>query len=131
MSLQVRSGSISIWMSECGSDKVEISPVLYILALCPQRHSSESTGLTSGDQSAVEPPGPFPNPEVKRRSADGIGTIGPVRVGRCQVNARLQEIGVGLFFWLSVRFACDCKRLVRLQNTAPLSQRSSKFGFRD
>ena len=47
----------------------------------------------------MEPPGPFPNPEVKRRSADGIGTIGPVRVGRCQVYARLQEIGVGLFFW--------------------------------
>jgi hypothetical protein len=55
-------------------------------------------GLTSGDQSALEPPGPIPNPEVKRRSADGSGTIGSVRVGRCQVYARLQEIGAGLFF---------------------------------
>ena len=48
--------------------------------------------LTSGDQSAVEPPGPIPNPEVKRRSADGSETIGLVRVGRRQVYARLQVI---------------------------------------
>jgi hypothetical protein len=68
------------------------------IARCPQRPSPDHTGLPSGDQSAVEPPGPFPNPEVKRRSADGIGTIGPVRVGRCQVYARLQAIGAGLFF---------------------------------
>jgi hypothetical protein len=48
----------------------------------------------------VEPPGPIPNPEVKRCSADGIETIGLVRVGRRQVYARLQVIGVGLFFVL-------------------------------
>ena len=54
--------------------------------------------LPSGDQSAVEPPGPIPNPEVKRRSADGSETIGLVRVGRRQVYARLQAIGAGLFF---------------------------------
>ena len=41
--------------------------------------------LSSGGQSAVEPPGPIPNPEVKRCSADGSGTIGPVRVGRRQL----------------------------------------------
>ena len=45
-------------------------------------------GPPSGGQSAVEPPGPIPNPEVKRCSADGIGTTGPVRVGRRQVFAR-------------------------------------------
>jgi hypothetical protein len=33
----------------------------------------------------VEPPGPIPNPEVKRCSADGSETIGLVRVGRRQV----------------------------------------------
>ncbi|MEY5019538.1 MAG: hypothetical protein RLZ22_626, partial [Verrucomicrobiota bacterium] len=38
--------------------------------------------------SVVEPPGPIPNPEVKRHSANGSGTIGPVRVGRRQVYAR-------------------------------------------
>jgi hypothetical protein len=46
--------------------------------------------LPSGDQSAVEPPGPIPNPEVKRCSANGSETIGLVRVGRRQVYARLQ-----------------------------------------
>jgi hypothetical protein len=46
----------------------------------------------------VEPPGPIPNPEVKRRSADGSGTIGPVRVGRRQVYTRLQlTLGPGSF----------------------------------
>ena len=43
--------------------------------------------MPSGDQSAVEPPGPIPNPEVKRCSADGSETIGLVRVGRRQVFA--------------------------------------------
>ena len=62
-----------------------------------QSPSPDQTGLPSGDQSAVEPPGPIPNPEVKRRSANGSGTIGPVRVGRRQVYARLQAIGAGLF----------------------------------
>ena len=46
----------------------------------------------------VEPPGPIPNPEVKRRSANGSETIGLARVGRRQVYARLQAIGAGLFF---------------------------------
>ena len=55
--------------------------------------------LPSGDQSVVEPPGPIPNPEVKRRSADGSGMKGPARVGRRQVNARLQHpLGPGSFF---------------------------------
>ena len=56
------------------------------------------TGLPSGDHSEAEPPGPIPNPEVKRRSADGSGTIGPVRVGRCQVYARFhREMEPGFF----------------------------------
>ena len=56
-----------------------------VLELDGKRHAPPI--LTSGDQSAVEPPGPIPNPEVKRCSADGSGTIGPVRVGRRQVYA--------------------------------------------
>ena len=43
----------------------------------------------SGDQSAMEPPGPIPNPEVKRCRADGSWANGPARVGRCQLYARL------------------------------------------
>ena len=38
----------------------------------------------SGGHSKLEPPGPIPNPEVKRLCADGSWTIGPVRVGRRQ-----------------------------------------------
>ena len=63
------------------------------------RDPAPQAGLPSGDQSVVEPPGPIPNPEVKRRSANGSGTIGPVRVGRRQVFARLQlTLGPGSFF---------------------------------
>ena len=63
-----------------------------------QRPSPDRTGLPSGDQSEVEPPGPIPNPEVKRLSANGSGTIGPVRVGRRQVYAPSMETWTGLFF---------------------------------
>ena len=47
----------------------------------------------------MEPPGPIPNPEVKRCCADGSWAKGPARVGRCQVFARLlrkKEPGVFL-----------------------------------
>ena len=54
--------------------------------------------LPSGDQSEVEPPGPIPNPEVKRLSANGSGTTGPVRVGRRQVYAPSMVTWTGLFF---------------------------------
>jgi hypothetical protein len=65
-----------------------------------QRPSPAQTGLPSGGQSVVEPPGPIPNPEVKRRSADGIGTTGPVRVGRRQVFARPRVTsGPGAFLY--------------------------------
>ena len=82
-------GNFSVWMSESGRKKP---------GSVPQSPSPDQTGLPSGDQSAVEPPGPIPNPEVKRCSANGSGTIGLVRVGRRQVYARLQAIGAGLFF---------------------------------
>ena len=45
---------------------------------------SRSPRPASGDHSAVEPPVPIPNTEVKRRSANGSRTTGPARVGRCQ-----------------------------------------------
>ena len=64
-----------------------------------QKQESLPLKLPSGDQSEVEPPGPIPNPEVKRLSANGSGTIGPVRVGRRQVFARIQlTLGPGSFF---------------------------------
>jgi hypothetical protein len=51
----------------------------------------------------MEPPGSIPNPEVKRSCADGSWTIGPVRVGRCQVIWLLpSENSVGAFFILTL-----------------------------
>ena len=49
----------------------------------------------SGDHSAVEPPVPIPNTEVKRRSANGSRTTGPARVGRCQINSPFPSLGTG------------------------------------
>jgi hypothetical protein len=74
-------------MSASGLEK---EPMLTQHSSDPQSPSFDwrkdaNPGLPSGDQSAVEPPGPIPNPEVKRRSADGSETIGLVRVGRRQV----------------------------------------------
>ena len=84
-----------------GINKARLSVTKYI-AQIPRVLVPEAVQLPlklpSGDQSAVEPPGPIPNPEVKRRSANGSETIGLVRVGRRQVYARLQAIGAGLFF---------------------------------
>ena len=63
----------------------------------------KTPSLPSGDQSGVEPPGPIPNPEVKRPSADDSGTTGPVKVGRRQVNARHFAMqSAGLFFYREV-----------------------------
>lgn len=94
---------ISVWMSGSGQGSGWWQPV----PLTTNQHNSirwnqavsdnqspgpesrnRRPGPPSGGQSAVEPPGPIPNPEVKRCSADGIGTTGPVRVGRRQVFAR-------------------------------------------
>ena len=43
---------------------------------------------TSGDLSAVAPPVPIPNTEVKHCSPDGSACIACARVGRCQSYAR-------------------------------------------
>ena len=78
-------------------------------------------GPPSGGQSAVEPPGPIPNPEVKRCSADGIGTTGPVRVGRRQVFARHPQ-------------QCGCRALFLAKSrdfnsmAPPRCQRSEAYG---
>ena len=83
-------------MSESGPSRTNRCDVSQLDVLRVQLRYPE---LPSGDQSAVEPPGPIPNPEVKRRSADGSGTTGPVRVGRRQVFAPHQpKAGAGLFF---------------------------------
>ena len=94
---------ISVWMSASGrtlNDRSDPSDRTDQRKRKPGPPESQprQAGLPSGDQSVVEPPGPIPNPEVKRRSADGSETIGLVRVGRRQVYARPRAIGAGLFF---------------------------------
>src|SRR5256885_15917434 len=48
------------------------------------RESPFENPRPSGDNSAVAPPVPIPNTEVKRCSPDGSATIGCARVGRRQ-----------------------------------------------
>ena len=95
----LRLESLRVDVRERATERSHQSPLVrHIHSSDPQSPSLDKPRLPSGDQSAVEPPGPIPNPEVKRRSANGSETIGLVRVGRRQVYARLQEIGAGLFF---------------------------------
>ena len=49
-----------------------------------RKQRTASPARTSGDHSAVAPPVPIPNTEVKRCSPDGSATIGCARVGRRQ-----------------------------------------------
>ena len=55
-----------------------------------------------GGDSAVVPPDPMPNSEVKRRSADGSVGSPHVRVGNCQASNRTKgSVGrLGLLFYL-------------------------------
>ena len=54
----------------------------------------------SGDPSAVAPPVPIPNTEVKRCSPDGSASIGCARVGRRQnLRPASWKQGAGHKFW--------------------------------
>ena len=112
-SCQVLKLEVSVWMSGSGheagtqvpvpADKPNTTAFAGAIGVSDNQSPGPESrnrrpGPPSGGQSAVEPPGPIPNPEVKRRSANGSETIGLVRVGRRQVYARLQAIGAGLFF---------------------------------
>ena len=78
-------------MSESGQIRMRlICPIGHISLMkktSPQSIGSFREEPLSGDHSEVEPPGPIPNPEVKRFSANGSETTGLVRVGRRQVYA--------------------------------------------
>lgn len=55
------------------------------------RHESEAVGMKQnlpGGNSAVVPPDPMPNSEVKRRSADGSVGSPHARVGHCQASIK-------------------------------------------
>ena len=76
-----------------------------------------------GGLSAVVPPDPIPNSEVKRRCADGSVGLPHVRVGHRQVlnvEPRAEELGVFVF-----RFDFN-KVKVRSKSTALFGQFSTK-----
>ncbi len=61
-----------------------------------------STKNLPGGTSAVVPPDPMPNSEVKRRSADGSVGSPHARVGNCQASNRMKGSveRLGLLFYL-------------------------------
>src|SRR5690242_16859466 len=64
-----------------------------------QKFASACPEQLSGDYSAVAPPVPIPNTEVKRCSPDGSASIGCARVGRRQnLRPAAWKQGAGLFF---------------------------------
>jgi hypothetical protein len=64
--------------------------------------ATASPARTSGDPSAVAPPVPIPNTEVKRCSPDGSTAIGRARVGRRQNQMPGEFISSGILL-----FTCD------------------------
>lgn len=77
----------------------------------------------------MEPPGPIPNPEVKRRSADGSETIGLVRVGRRQVFAppfRKKRRGSFLSGWRVGWRGGGWTREIRIKNPESGDHRGSR-----
>ena len=62
-----------------------------------------STKNLPGGDSAVVPPDPMPNSEVKRRSADGSVGSPHVRVGNCQASNKAESSAERLSF-LFLRF---------------------------
>ena len=65
-----------------------------------------------GGTSAVVPPDPMPNSEVKRRSADGSVGSPHVRVGNCQASNKA-ESSVERLSFLFLRFNKNPSRKVR------------------
>src|SRR5476651_1421651 len=61
----------------------------------------------SGDYRRGVPPVPIPNTAVKPSAANGSRTLGPARVGHCQIMARFFERRAGPLF-------CPCNSLADL-----------------
>src|SRR5688572_20700148 len=79
-----------------------------------QRKAAKTSPFPSGDHSAVAPPVPIPNTEVKRCSPDGSATIGCARVGRRQNKkpGGLNPIGLFASPEAPCRKAFECSAIV-------------------
>ncbi len=82
----------------------------------------------SGGCSAVVPPDPMPNSEVKRRSADGSVGSPHARVGNCQTSNKNKRPSrkTGPFV-LSVKRQCCIRRMTLMNNLR--QKRTSAFRF--
>ena len=60
-----------------------------------------------GGDSAVVPPDPMPNSEVKRRSADGSVGLPHVRVGNCQVLNKAKGLSERTALFAVRHFYCE------------------------
>ncbi len=88
-----------------------------------------------GGTSAVVPPDPMPNSEVKRRSADGSVGSPHVRVGNCQASNKAESSVERLSFFAFVSSGEGAGmrppvalRLPGLQNRSPDKVRSTASG---
>jgi hypothetical protein len=82
-------------------------------------HRNSQILRPSGDHSAVDPPVPIPNTEVKRCSPDGSATIGCARVGRRQNRKPGEFISPGfLHLLLSIRHV-NAREFVVVLNLIP------------
>ena len=66
-----------------------------------RKHDGQQQNLPGG-RSAVVPPDPMPNSEVKRRSADGSVGSPHARVGNCQASNKTENLSLmaGVFCFL-------------------------------
>jgi hypothetical protein len=87
--------------------------------LKPVNPDENISAQDSGGLSTAEPPGPIPNPEVKRCSADGSIAKGYARVGRCQViNYHPKQLGWFFYAHAEIRreHSCDQRSHANYRN---------------
>src|SRR3954447_21197022 len=96
----------------------------------PPENRAGSSARFSGDLSAVVPPVPIPNTEVKRCSPDGSATIGCARVGRRQNKTPAEVILGGRFAFLDPPSPVARKPLVGGRSSGAFSlQQRDKLPF--
>jgi hypothetical protein len=89
------------------------------------RREQRNALLASGDNSAVAPPVPIPNTEVKRCSPDGSTATGRVRVGRRQNKMPARFSPVGIFFYVLLEHGARRNAAYR-KRTEPLGTRHGR-----
>ena len=74
------------------------------------------------------PPVPIPNTAVKPRAANGSWTLGPARVGCCQIYSPVPQKGTGLPFYGGRALAASSRRFNTFLLDADFNLRRRKNG---